>query len=143
MDVSPVLPDVDALFVVRTDYSDEERWGAVRALLADMEDDRWMPERPVRMRFVENPAYHGLPARQILALLPDGYVDPLLIIADKVTLDSPETPFLVIERDSGIGLRVIPSELDHLHVNIYIGNVDLGGYIETSDADGLFRGLGE
>ncbi|WP_329431124.1 hypothetical protein OG339_49040 (plasmid) [Streptosporangium sp. NBC_01495] len=132
-----MLPKVDALLVVRTDFSDQERWQAVRNTLGDIDNDGWAKEFEV----VEDPAYQGLTAQQILALLPYGYQDPILVIADKVTVDSQEMPFLVIELEVTWEMRVIPSEIPGIHANLSIGNMDFGEFAENADADGVFRGF--
>ncbi|MEU7004296.1 hypothetical protein [Nonomuraea sp. NPDC046570] len=136
-----MLPKVDALLVVRTDFSDQERWQAVRDSLGDTDKDGWMKEFSAKVEVVEDPAYQGLTSQQILALLPDGYKDRLLVIADKVTIDSQEMPFLVIELEYPWEMRVIPSELPSIHANVFIGNMEFGEFAEDADADGVFRGF--
>ncbi|MET8006576.1 DUF6924 domain-containing protein [Nonomuraea glycinis] len=136
-----MLPKVDALLVVRTDFSDQERWQAVRNTLGDIDKDGWAKEFASQVKVVEDPAYQGLTAQQILALLPDGYQDPILVIADKVTVDSQEMPFLVIELEFTWEMRVIPSEIPGIRANLSIGNMDFGEFAESADADGVFRGF--
>ncbi|WP_440085882.1 DUF6924 domain-containing protein [Streptosporangium sp. LJ11] len=136
-----MLPKVDALLVVCTDFSDQERWQAVRNTLGDIDKDGWAKEFSGQVKVVEDPAYQGFTAQQILALLPDGYQDPILVIADKVTVDSQEMPFLVIELEFTWEMRVIPSEIPGIHANLSIGNMDFGEFAESADADGVFRGF--
>lgn len=136
-----MLPKADALLVVRTDFSDQQRWQAVRDSLGDIDKDGWAKEFANQVKVVEDPAHHGLTWHQLLALLPDGYKDPLLVIADKVTIDSPEMPFLVIELACTWDMRVIPSEVPAIHANVFIGNMDFGEFAESADADGVFRGF--
>ncbi|MCF6468390.1 hypothetical protein FAF44_08275 [Nonomuraea sp. MG754425] len=135
------LPEADALLVVRTDFSDQQRWQAVRASLGDTDEDGWIEEFSDQVEVVEDPAYRGLTSEQLLALLPDRYADAILVIADQVTMASPETPFLVIELELTWELRVIPSELPAIHANLSIGNMDFGEFAENTDADGVFRGF--
>ncbi|MGW4800672.1 DUF6924 domain-containing protein [Nonomuraea sp. NPDC004297] len=135
------LPEADALLVVRTDFSDQQRWQAVRASLGDTDEDGWIEEFSDQVEVVEDPAYQGLTSEQLLALLPDRYADAILVIADQVTMASPETPFLVIELELTWELRVIPSELPTIHANLSIGNMDFGEFAENADADGVFRGF--
>ncbi|MFF5212310.1 DUF6924 domain-containing protein [Streptosporangium sp. NPDC000396] len=87
------------------------------------------------------PCLSSLTSQQFLALLPDGYKDPLFVIADKVTIDSQEMPFLVIELECKWEMRVIPSELPAIHANLSIGNMDFGEFAESADTDGVFRGF--
>ncbi|MER5425357.1 DUF6924 domain-containing protein [Streptosporangium roseum] len=134
-----MFPKADALLVVRTDFSDQERWQAVRDSLGDIDEDGWAKEFSDQVEVVEDPAYQGFTSQQLLALLPDGYKDPLFVIADKVTIDSQEMPFLVIELGSTWELRVISSELPSIHANLSIGNMDFGEFAENADADGVFR----
>lgn len=136
-----MLPKADALLVVCTDFSDRERWQAVRDSLGDIDKDGWAKEFSGEVEVVEDPAYQGLTAKQLLALLPDGYKDPLFVIADKVTIDSQEMPFLVIELGSKWEMRVIPSEIPLIHANLSIANMDFGEFAESTDADGVFRGF--
>ncbi|MGJ6969213.1 DUF6924 domain-containing protein [Streptosporangium sp. G11] len=136
-----MLPKVDALLVVRTDFSDQERWQAVRNSLGDIDKDGWAKEFSGQVKVVEDPAYQGFTAQQILALLPDGCQGPILVIADKVTVDSQEMPFLVIELEFTWEMRVIPSEIPGIHANLSIGNMDFGEFAESADADGVFRGF--
>ncbi|MEU6731536.1 hypothetical protein ABZ917_48195 [Nonomuraea wenchangensis] len=136
-----MLPKTDALLVVRTDFSDQERWQVVRDSLGDIDKDGWADEFSGQVHVVEDPAYQGLTAEQIAALLPDGYGDPILVIADKVTVESQEMPFLVILLEYIWGMRVIAPELPGIHANLSIGNMDFGEYAESADADGVFRGF--
>src|SRR5688572_31821854 len=105
-----MLSKADALLVVRTDFSDQERWQAVRDSLGDIDKDGWAKE----------------------------FSDQVKVIADKVTIDSQEMPFLVIELECTWEMRVIPSELPAIHANLSIGNMDFGEFAESADADGVF-----
>ncbi|WP_329087168.1 MULTISPECIES: DUF6924 domain-containing protein [unclassified Streptosporangium] len=136
-----MLPKADALLVVRTDFSDQERWQAVRDSLGGIDEDGWAKEFSDQVKVVEDHAYQSLTSQQLLALLPDGYKDPLFVIADKVTIDSQEMPFLVIELSAEWEMRVISSELPSIHANLSIGNMDFGEFAENADADGVFRGF--
>ncbi|WP_113700888.1 DUF6924 domain-containing protein [Nonomuraea lactucae] len=146
-----MLPEAQALLVLRTDFSDQEAWEAVRAALGvpdgdgrteDGSDDfaeLYMDEVSV----LDDLAYRDLTVPQVLDLVPDGYADRILVVVDRAAIDSAEMPVLLIDlvEEPGRTMRVVPAELPAIHANLSIANMDFFEFADSADEDGVFRGF--
>ena len=91
-------------------------------------------------------AYQDVPAERLLTLIPDGYDHPILVVVDKTTVMSAEMPILIMDLNEldeqyGRQLRVVPSELPSIEVNLSLGNMDFFEFADSADDDGVFRGF--
>jgi hypothetical protein len=78
---------------------------------------------------------------ELLALVPEGSRDPLLVIAERVTFSSAERSLLLIDvlDEPGRTFRVIPDAFQSVIGNLAIDNVTFGDYLNTLDASGVHR----
>lgn len=143
-----MLPLTEAMAVIRTDFSDQATWEAVRAAIAELDDDGDVSGYMHAPQFLDDEAYRDLSVEQILALIPDGYESPLLAVVDKTTITSPEMPIVLIDlnelnEEYGRTMRVIPAELPSIEVNLSLANMDFFEFADSADEDGVFRGSPE
>jgi hypothetical protein len=125
--------------VLRTDFSDQKAWEALLTAIATPNEDEFM----AYVEFVEDPAHRDLTLEQILALVPEGFEHPILIVADHIALTSPEMPLLVIDlwEEHGRVLRVVVEELCSIENNLSISNMDFDEFAAAADENGVFRGF--
>ncbi|MCM2393619.1 DUF6924 domain-containing protein [Streptomyces albipurpureus] len=127
---------VEAL-VVRTDFSANRAWNALRAALVTPSTDGFSAD----VALVEDRHYEGLTPDQALDLIPPDYQHPLLVLADGATVTSPELPLLVMDTRSGGRLRVVAVELWSIENNLASANMDFEEFTGAADDHGVFRGF--
>ncbi|GHJ40410.1 hypothetical protein Sm713_60190 [Streptomyces sp. TS71-3] len=136
------LPQTDETLLIRTDFSDEAAWQALRTAVETPSEDDFL----AYVHVVDDPDHGDLTAEQLLALAPD---KRLLIVADRTALTAPGMPLLTVLRywdeDEGEGdhgeLRVIAEELWSIENNISLANMDWSEFVDAAEEDGVFRGF--
>jgi hypothetical protein len=131
------IPESEDALVVRTDFSDDDAWASVcRAL-----------RRPVGpfqayVAFLDDPAYQGASAAEIVAAVPEDSDHTFLFVVDGVTIVDPEHPVLRIDLwdEPGRTFRVIPGEMWAVENNLSLANMDFAEFADAVDEDGVFRG---
>ena len=86
------LPVTESPLLIRTDFSDPDAWAAVRADLAQ----KWDDEFEIFVEIIDDPAYEGLGPEQFLALQPKDYPHEIVVLADTVTMTTPDRLLLVV-----------------------------------------------
>jgi RNAse (barnase) inhibitor barstar len=135
------LPDPDDLtsLVLRTDFSNAEKWAAVQAAV-----ESWS-EYP-QATYVSDPMYDGMDVPSLVAA--DGPADEdkifYLFVADSVTMTDPEQPLLAVDLadDPGSTFRVPPRWFPDVSANLCIANMDFYSYADSVDSSGIYRGFG-
>ncbi|WP_320782891.1 DUF6924 domain-containing protein [Streptomyces sp. CRN 30] len=145
------LPKTEETLLIRTDFSDEAAWQALRTAVTtpadqdDDDDDDDDDDFLAVLHIVDDPSYRGLTAEQLAALAPEG--DDLLVVADSRALTDPEMPLLALyldEEEAGADhaeLRVVASELWSVENNISLANMDWTEFVDAAATDGVFRGF--
>jgi hypothetical protein len=136
-----LLPEsVDAL-VLRTDFSDDDTWEAIR-------DEVSAPVGVLgfqaNVRFIDDPEYDGVPNGEIPGLIRAGSSQRLVIVADRVTMTHPDHALLVIdlfEESAGGSFRAVPSAIQAIENNLTLANMDFEDFAGAADDDGVFRGF--
>jgi len=133
------LPCTLEALVVRTDFSVASAWDVLRATVLSPNEDGFL----ANVAFVDDRTYEGLTLDEAVGLVPTGYRHPLLVLADGVSLASPELPLLVVYLPGGQGrhIRVVATELWGIENNLSIGNMDFEEFARSVHADGVFRGF--
>ncbi|MFH8625928.1 DUF6924 domain-containing protein [Streptomyces vietnamensis] len=145
------LPQSDNTLLIRTDFSDEAAWQALRASVTTPAEgeDPYM----ACLHIVDDPSYSGLTTEQLVALAPDE--DDLLIVADGVAMAEAGMPLLAVhvrgedeedeeDRDARSEveeLRVVAEVLWSIENNISVANMDWEEFVDAADEDGVFRGF--
>jgi uncharacterized protein DUF6924 len=142
------LPSTECMLVVRTDFSDQRAWEAVRAAIVEPDEDGYLADYMLGVEFVDDVAYRELPVEQVVGLLTDDHESFLLAVVDETTIRSPEMPIVLVDLDEGNEehgrtMRVVPAELPSIEVNVHIGNMDFCEFADNADEDGVFRGFPE
>ncbi|MFJ8666592.1 DUF6924 domain-containing protein [Streptomyces sp. NPDC093600] len=138
----------DAL-VIRTDYTDDGAWRAVRAALA--ED----PESAAHV--VDDPAWAGAGVDEALAAVAGDDELSVVFLADRATMTSPHRALLAVtaltreECDDdeeyarltafGARFRTAPAAVHGIHANLSLANMGFEEYAGAAhdDPDGIFR----
>ena len=125
--------------VVRTDFSADGAWDALRAALFSPSKDGFL----ANVALVDDRQYEGLTPDQALDLIPAEYQHPLLVLADVVAVASAELPLLVVDRrgERGRCVRVVTAELWSIENNLSGANMDFEEFVGAVDDDGVFRGF--
>jgi hypothetical protein len=134
------LPETEEALVLRTDFSDQRAWEAIRATV----------QRPFgifrgNVRFVDDREYADLTKEQLLALIPDDSGPTFIFVADRTALSNADHPLLVVDlfpdAQRGREFRTIPSQVGAIENNLSIGNMDFEEFADAVDEAGIFRGF--
>ncbi|MEV0408978.1 hypothetical protein [Actinoallomurus sp. NPDC050550] len=142
------LPSTECMLVVRTDFSDQGAWEAVRAAIGEPDEGGYLEDYMLGVEYVDDVTYRELPVEQVVGLLTDDYESSLLAVVDEATIRSPEMPIVLVDlnelnEEYGRTMRVVPAELPSIEVNVHIGNMDFFEFADNADEDGVFRGFPE
>lgn len=134
---SPALPVGDKALVVRTDFSDDAAWVALRAKLQHAEADS-----AADVEFVDDRALAGVTAEQFRSLLPPGRHVSFGFLADRAAMAEPDHPILAVglSKRKSKTFRVAAAALGEVEGNLSLGNMDFAEFLKALDADGVFRG---
>lgn len=90
---------------------------------------------------VHDDAWRDVTIEDLVSTAPDW---ALLLLADEVTLTSPELLVLVLQVQTGMGrkLRVTPAAMWSIENNVSLANMDWEDFENAADPDGAFRGFG-
>lgn len=149
-----VLPRTECVPVIRTDFSDDDTWSAIGTALQQpveyhalraLREATGRPEMTFRayVELLDDPAYDGLTADQLLDLVPENYEHSFLLIADHVTISGPEHTLLVVDvaDEPGRGFRALPIAVQSIENNLSIANMDFADFADNVGDDGIFRGF--
>jgi hypothetical protein len=126
--------------LIRTDFTDQESWDALCEAVETPSEDDFL----AYVEYIDDPANSDLTPEQILERYSDPRKrPPLIIVADKLAMGTPEMPLLAIDvrEEWGRQLRVIVTELWSIENNISISNMWFTEFVAGADPDGVFRGF--
>jgi hypothetical protein len=133
------LPDTRAAPVLRTDFSDQAAWEAIRD-----EIQRPSPKGfKASVTFIDDRAYEGLPKDRLLAAVPQKYSHRFMFVVDTATVTTPDHPVLVINlrARSGTEFRAATSTIHSIENNLSIANMDFNEFARAAAKTGVFRGF--
>jgi hypothetical protein len=135
------LPGAFASYLVRTAYSDEASWHAVRdAVLSDANEYGYLPDLFV----VDDPAYDGLGASEVAAAVAPDHISSFVVVVDADALSDPAQAVLVVDLRTDVApFRCLPRAVAEISSNQSISNVNLSEFARSVDASGVFRGFWE
>ncbi|MFD9003218.1 DUF6924 domain-containing protein [Streptomyces sp. NPDC059582] len=145
--------DRDAALVIRTDYSDEPAWAAVRTeLMRPWGDGDFEPY----VHIADDPKWVGCTPAQLLSTASADDELTVVFLADRDSMrDGPGTLLAVavltreecdsdeeFEADGG-EFRTVPVGVHEIHANLMIANLSFGDFKEAAEGDpqGIFRGF--
>ncbi|NJQ04360.1 DUF6924 domain-containing protein [Streptomyces lonarensis] len=149
---TPTLPVTEEVPLIRTDFSDDAVWTAVRdAVLAPHPQGRGEVFR-AEVEPVEDRRFAGLAAAELVERVPADPECPeepaatLLLVADATTVTSAEHHLLLVEIDIDENdlvrrLRVVPRAVQMVENNLTTANMGWEEFAEAADDDGVLREL--
>jgi hypothetical protein len=141
MKTLPKVTDSSGLLVslvLRTDFSDDAVWESVCTDIQKPDDEFGFE---AHVHCVSNRDYDGLTVEQLISLAPEGMT--FLFIADRIALNDPEHPILVVDLhgEPGRTFRVVPSFMWAVENNLSLANTDFYEMADSTDLDGILRGF--
>ncbi|WP_243787716.1 DUF6924 domain-containing protein [Saccharopolyspora gloriosae] len=131
----PPLPVTESVPVVRTDFSDDAAWvaAAARATATYWDGDL---SASANVTSVNDARYAGLTPEQLVALVPEDADWAVLIVADELTMTSPEHHLCVVNLDEdGLGetQRATAPAMVEMEVNLSLANMDWEDFSDGSE----------
>jgi hypothetical protein len=125
--------------VVRTSFSDQATWDAIRDTITAETDEGFLANVGV----VDDPTYGGATIDDLLAATGEHALG-FLVLVDDVAVTEPDHPVLVVSlapRNRGEHFRSIPSGIQSIENNLSIANMDWADFANAVDHRGIFRGF--
>jgi hypothetical protein len=132
------LPREDTSLILRTEFSDDAAWDALKAAI-DAEDEHG------EATYVSDPAYDGVTVQSLIdadvAANDDAKVCHVFV-ADSVALKGGEHALLVVDLFSPPYqmVRVAPAAFAEVSANLIIANLDVADYADEDDPEWIYRG---
>ncbi|RKS79601.1 hypothetical protein BZB76_1076 [Actinomadura pelletieri DSM 43383] len=122
--------------VVRTDFSDDMAWNALKAAIEASDSDS--------ATYVNDPAYAGVTVQEFVDTA-DTNTSTYLFLADATTMTEDQRPLLAVDLfgEPGRTFRLPPRWYGEISANLCIANLDFADYADATDESGTFRGFGE
>jgi hypothetical protein len=135
------LPATPEALVLRTDFSDDSAWRAVRAAFdTPSPGDGFLPN----LTCIEDRSFEAAAVADLLAAAAAAsQYRTFMFVADDVTIRDADHPVLVIDLadEPGRTFRVIPSKMWSVENNLSLANMDFQDFSDAVDAAGVFRGF--
>jgi hypothetical protein len=138
------VPSTTESPVLRTDFSDQAAFEALRAEIRSLSPDGFQ----AYVDFIDDPAFNGISKEQLLAAISPDYPHSFIIVADSETITHAEHPLLVVSlQDDGMGaargdaFRALPATIQGIQNNLSIANMDFVDFSGAVDKRGVFRGF--
>jgi hypothetical protein len=157
------LPETEDTLLVRTDFSDDGVWETVYSQARTMDLDvrkalefsdernraagrstgRPIEELGTPLEIIDDHDYADATCEQVLSFLRPDSVHGFLFIADKMCMEHPDHPLLVVDlyHERGRSFRAIPSQIFSIHANLSLANMDWEEFADNVNEDGVFRGF--
>jgi hypothetical protein len=138
------LPKSDQALVLRTDFSDDAAWRAIRsAIQAPVREPRSTIDFFAYVTFVDDPDYGDLDTTQVRNLFGPESNQSFVIVVDRTAIIHPEHPVLILDLfdPSSQTFRAVPAAVQAIENNLSIANMDFGEFADAADEDGVFRGF--
>jgi hypothetical protein len=134
----PQPEDLTSL-VLRTDFSDDVAWDALRAAIDELDEYRFAT-------FVSDPAFAGVTVRELVdidAAAGDDTKVFYLFLADAECMTDAEHRLLAVDlsTEPGRTFRLPPRWFVNVSANLSIANMDFAEYADLIDESGTYRGL--
>ncbi|MFF7858720.1 DUF6924 domain-containing protein [Streptomyces sp. NPDC007904] len=133
----PVPEDLTST-VLRTDFSDDAAWLAVRTAIDAADGSR-------HATYVSHPRFTGVSIQTLLdeAAATEGDDEPgYAFLADAITMTDPSFPLLAVDLydEPGRQFRVPARWYPDISANLSIANMDFADFADAADDSGTFRG---
>lgn len=138
---TPPLPAVEPVPLVRTDFTDDAAWAET---VAEVTAERHVAGDAANadVEPVDDARYDGVTVGQLCRLVPPDAEWALLLVADRITMTSPERTVLVIDLDEetiGRTFRATSDAVPEIENNLSLANMDWEDFANEADPDGVVR----
>jgi hypothetical protein len=136
----PRIGRTDNAVVVRTDFSSQQSWPAVREQMLAESDEGFR----AYVKIVDHVDFDGAEPDQVLAAIGDDYGYSFVIIADRATMIDAEHPLLVVDlrNEPGRSFRALPGAVQSVENNLSIANMVFFEFADAAEQDGgVYRGF--
>lgn len=124
--------------LIRTDFSDEESWRNIVAMVTT-------PPEPFTftMQLVDDHANDGATAEALMAALPAGHPHACMVLADGPAMSQSGHPLFVVDlvEEPGRRFRAVATEIASIDNNLSIANMGFAEFASAVHDDGVFRGF--
>jgi uncharacterized protein DUF6924 len=130
-------PDTQNAPVLRTDFSDQAAWDAIREEILKPVDGFY-----ANVDFIDDPDFAGVSNEALMDLIPGTMRHSFIVVADTEAMKG-EHLVLVVDllRQQGREFRAEPSQIQGIENNLSIANMDFAEFAENCDPEGVFRGF--
>ena len=143
-------PDTNQAWVVRTDFSNDDKWeDAVREIMTP----RKVLGMDVRARvtLITDKRYEKMSANEVVGAIPESYEFLYCFIFDSTSNSEDESPILVLnleteeafEPSQTFQFRAYPAQVFWIDSNLSISNIDFDVYTIELEPGAIFDGFGE
>ncbi len=131
------LPNTENAPVLRTDFSDQAAWDAIRR-----EIEQSIDGFHANVEYIDDAEFADLGKDALLRLVPRTMRHSFIVVADKASMVG-EHLLLVIDllSQQGKSFRTEPSQIQGIENNLSISNMDFSEFAENCDPEGVFRGF--
>jgi hypothetical protein len=131
------LPNTENAPVLRTDFSDQAAWDAIRSEVMKPVDGFY-----ANVDFIDDPEFGDITRDALIRLVPRTMRHSFIVVADKQSMQG-EHLLLVVDllREQGREFRAEPSQVQGIENNLSISNMDFAEFAENCDPEGVFRGF--
>jgi len=132
------LSKTENVVLLRTDFTNQEVWEMICAIVREPVGDF-----VACIDFVDDIEYAGFAPEDLPKVISEGYVHPILILLDNISIWDPEHSLVVVDLSTDFGhtFRAVPAQIQSIENNLSIANMDFYEFADAVDDDGIFRGF--
>ena len=98
-----MIPKTENALVIRTDFSDDAAWQAIRQAITQP-----VGEFQAYVDFLDDREYDGMSIEKLLLLLPEDFEHSFICLVDHTTLSQPDRPIVCVDLFDEPGRRSRP-----------------------------------
>ena len=133
--------------VVRTDFTNDELWGQVKAVVIEGAEDESPIDDPDAASetwyfvFVDDADYAGATPDQLRHAVPDSVHQKVIFVVDDSTFSDPDRVIRAVHVASKMEFRLLPELAYVVWVNLFQDNLNFDDFAESaaSDSEGIYR----
>lgn len=133
------IPKSDQALLLRTDYSDPAAWAELQRLVEAPYEDGFR----AYLTFVDEPQIANKSLDELMTLVETAGYRSFFFVADRDAIMGPDHAVIAVDLvdQRGRNFRVIPSQMWSVENNLSLANLDFSDFVESTDADGVYRGF--
>ena len=131
------LPNTEKAPVLRTDFSDQAAWDAIRKEVMQPVDGFY-----ANVDFIDDPEFANVSRDELMKLIPRNMRHSFIVVADKSSMSGEHLLHVIdLLAEQGREFRAEPSRVQSIENNLSIANMDFADFAENCDPEGVFRGF--